>query len=100
MRKIFQISLLISIFQVTAQEKKSAFEQYQAIDYMLLFNANSNKESYYDANTGQMEEPSKFVIGGIAGHYEYGIAYKQWIRLGLLTGIHANFFAQNPRPAS
>lgn len=92
MRKIFHISLLISIFQVTAQEKKPAFEQYQAIDYMLLFNANSDKESYYDANTGQMEEPSKFVIGGIAGHYEYGIAYKQWIRLGLLTGIHANFF--------
>ena len=92
MKNILQVLLFFISIQISAQDKKSHFQQYQAIDYMLLFNANSDKESYYDANTGQMEKPSKFVIGGIAGHYEYGIAYKQWIRLGLLTGIHANFF--------
>lgn len=84
--------VLICTLQLSAQEKQYDFQRYQAIDYMLLFNPNSNKDNYYDANTGKMEDPSKFVLGGISGHYEYGIAYKKWLRLGVLTGIHANFF--------
>lgn len=94
MKKITPLLLFTTILSLksTAQENAPAFEQYQAIDYMLLFNPNSNKEAYYDGNTGQMEEPSKFVIAGLAGHYEYGITYKKWLRLGALTGIYANIF--------
>lgn len=92
MKKSILIILSITSFQTFGQEKKAAFKSYQAIDYMLLFNANSDKESYYDGNTGQMEEPSKFILGGLAGHFEYGIAYKEWLRVGMLTGIYANFF--------
>ena len=66
MKIILQVLLFFISIQISAQDKKSHFQQYQAIDYMLLFNANSDKESYYDANTGQMEEPSKFIIGGLA----------------------------------
>lgn len=68
------------------------FDTYHTLEYMLLFNPNANKDAFYDGNTGQMEEPSKFVIAGLGGTYEYGITYKEWIRLGLSTGIYANFF--------
>ena len=49
MKNILQVLLFFISIQISAQDKKSHFQQYQAIDYMLLFNANSDKESYYDA---------------------------------------------------
>lgn len=93
MKIIFLFFLaLISNITYAQKNEKHKFDTYQAIDYMLLFNPNSDKESYYDGNTGQMEEPSKFVIAGLAGHYEYGITYKEWVRIGIQTGIYANIY--------
>ena len=89
---VLAIFSLLSITSYSQEPKKQNFETYQAIAYLLLFNPNSNKDSYYDGNTGKMEEPSKFVIAGLAGQYEYGITYKEWARLGIQTGIYANIF--------
>lgn len=89
---ILLILTLLNISAFAQETETKPFSTYQALDYMLLFNPNSNKDSYFDGNTGQMEKPSKFVIAGLAGHYEYGMAYKEWMRLGILTGIYANFY--------
>lgn len=92
MKKFLLIILVLLSLSSSAQKNTQNWQSYTAIDYMLLFNPNSDKDSYYDGNTNQWEEPSKFVLAGLAGHFEYGISYKQWIRLGGFSGIYLNVF--------
>lgn len=84
--------LLFACFNTFSQEKGKKLNTYQAIDYLLLFNPNSYRNSYYDPNLGKMDESSKFVLAGFGGQYEYGISYNNWLRLGALTGIYANIY--------
>ena len=91
MKNLTLFFFVLSFITSSAQEE-SNWKRFQSVDYMLIFNPNSNKDNYYDGNTGQMEKPSKFVLGGLAGHYEYGISFKEWFRFGLLTGVYANVF--------
>jgi len=93
MKKFYiQLMFLLTCLNTFSQEKEKSINTYQAIDYLLLFNPNSNKNSYYDSNLGKMNEPSKFVLAGFGGQYEYGISYNNWLRLGALTGIYANIY--------
>nr|WP_297307369.1 hypothetical protein [uncultured Flavobacterium sp.] len=93
MKKHIFISLItLSFINSFSQEKNANFVKYQAIDYLLIFNPNSNKNAYFDGNTGKMSEPSKFVLAGIGSQYEYGIMYNNWLKLGALSGIYANIY--------
>lgn len=93
MKKIILLNLiLLSGLFGLSQENKNSFIKYQAIDYLLLFNPNSNKNAFFDGNTGKMSEPSKFVLAGIGAQYEYGMMYNNWLKLGALSGIYANIF--------
>lgn len=93
MKKTFCFLLCLLTLTIKAQEEKdNNWQTFHAVDIALSFNPNSNRDRYFDANTNQWEEPSKFVLAGLGGHYEYGIAYKQWVRLAFHTGFSANYF--------
>ncbi|HLV46938.1 MAG TPA: hypothetical protein VKY32_07845 [Flavobacterium sp.] len=90
MKHLLLLFTLFNSIGIFSQETESDWKKYQSVDYMLLFNPNSNKDQYFDYNTNKWVNPTKFILAGVAAQYEYGIAYKEWIRLGALTGFYAN----------
>jgi len=91
MKKSLSILISLATGIIYAQSDVSFnkhWNLFNSIDYGLNIGLDSDRVDYYNGNTGRTESFRKKFFNGLQANYGYGVAYNEWLRLSVNTGIH------------